>query len=180
MQYLAYMTPVNIRWLWSHIDVEDSARDIEDRFIAQGLTLSDLERSVYVIRTSGIFSFNYPKGTSPALYIGQGRFGLRIYKHFKWIDHLIGFTKQLPVEVAVATPRVRNNLYAHRELEAFLLKEFYEQFGSLPFRNRKKETTRYSHLYNHNVASQVFGHGSGKRYYWSLQPLKGNTLNKRA
>lgn len=171
-------TEVQISWTWIEIEPTDGATQIRDKLISKRIKLEHLSKVVYVIRSSNGFCIDYPLKHSPVLYIGEGRFLQRIRSHFRWIDTLIALPGQMPIEVAICTPRVRNNGFAHREFEAYLLGRFFDLYGSLPLRNKNHENTKYAHVYERAAVTTVFGPGQGKRYKWAIRPLKSNPFFK--
>lgn len=169
---------VSIEWFWLVLDPTETWKAVERKIIDCGADLKKLSRYVYVIRAADSFLIGYPKKSSPALYIGEGRFKQRITTHRKWLSSIYELTGEFPLEVAICFPRVRNNDAAHREFEAHLLKTFLDRYGSLPLRNKNKENAKFKHTYENNATTQVFGPGKGKRYRWALKPLKANPFYK--
>ena len=96
------------------------------------VTLADLKRSVYVIRLNGEYCIDYPTGTSPALYVGEGNFRSRIRKHRKWVDELTELVGKFSFQICIAIPRVRKNGFAYQDADAAILEAFGRRYGSAP------------------------------------------------
>lgn len=169
---------VKIEWAWICVTSSDKPAVIKERLIEAGVDLTLISKAVYVVRASAGFCIDYPSRHSPVLYIGEGRFLQRLRSHLNWIKELVALPGQMPIEVAVSVPKVRNNVKAHREFEAFLLNRFFEEYGSLPLRNKNRENTRFNHTYENAVINEVLGPGKGKRYKWAIRPLKSNPFFK--
>ncbi|MCF6292546.1 MAG: hypothetical protein L3J04_04025 [Robiginitomaculum sp.] len=134
--------------------------------------LSDVQdpRTVYVIRSKRDFSFSYPNGHSPLLYVGSGHFQKRITCHLKWMNQLFENLKTLQLEICYALPRANNVKDAYKETEADILWEFLHRYGDYPIMNIKVEYSRLYHEYN-NAISSIIGPGKGGTYKWVIRPL---------
>jgi hypothetical protein len=143
--------------------------------ISLGLDAEKLKRSVYVIRLNGEYCIDYPTGTSPTVYVGEGNFRQRILSHRKWIKELKDLVGQFEFQVCIAVPRVRANLYAYRDAEAAILDQFGEKYGSAPLWNKQFEKRRCSHYeYASKSINDVIGKRSGSRYEWALRPMSSS------
>lgn len=127
--------PVQVELSWACVEwrPEDTwGKVLLPRLVEEGLAAKHLVKSVYVVRLAGNFTIAYPKGDTPAVYVGEGSFGSRIASHKKWareLEELIGdFTFQL----CVCTPRVKNQPKTYLDCEAVILHRFGQRFGSRP------------------------------------------------
>lgn len=170
-------TQVQIAWKWIEINTNTTKAQIKKLLKEHGIKDDDLTRAVYVIRAKDVFAIEYPLGVSPTLYIGEGKFFQRIDIHRKWIKQIFEQKILFPLEIAVATPRVKHNAVAYKELEAFLLHEFETNFGSLPMNNKNHETIKFGHKYDSSEINSVIGLGRGKRYKWAIKPMKSNAFH---
>lgn len=142
---------------------------------ALGLTISDLERSVYVIRLNGEYCIDYPKGTSPTLYVGEGNFHHRIIKHKDWVKELKELVGKFSFQVCIAVPRVKNSIVAYRDAEAAILQRFGKRFGSAPLWNKQFETRCCpNYEYSDKSINDVINKRSGSRYQWALRPMNSS------
>ncbi|MBN9411109.1 MAG: hypothetical protein J0H69_18350 [Burkholderiales bacterium] len=142
---------------------------------AVGLKEKDLSRSVYVIRLNGDFCIRYPKGESPTLYIGEGRFNQRINAHRAWVKELRELVGDFTFQVCIAVPRVRRNPEAYRDCEAALIERFDEHFESAPMWNKQFESRLKEHYeYNRKQMDQALCKRSGAKYKWSVAPMKSS------
>ncbi|UDM51293.1 hypothetical protein [Cupriavidus sp. MP-37] len=141
---------------------------------ALGIRASDIERSVYVIRLNGDFCIQYPKGSSPAVYVGEGNFRSRITSHRKWVHELKDLVGNYGFEVCLAIPRVRNNGFAYQDAEAAILARFVEKYGSTPLWNKQRERLRRDYSYSRSQIDRAVGKRSGAKYKWALAPLRSS------
>lgn len=140
-----------------------------------GLTLTELKRSVYVIRLNGEYCIDYPWGTSPTVYVGEGNFHHRINKHREWVTELKQLVGDFEFEVCIAVPRVRNSELAYKDAEAAILERFGQKYGSAPLWNKQFETRCCPHYeYADKSINDVIGKRSGSRYEWALRPLNSS------
>lgn len=58
----------SIDWLPNETWTKHTLPKLTDK----GLKVADLKRCVYVIRLNGDYCIEYPNGTSPTVYIGEG------------------------------------------------------------------------------------------------------------
>lgn len=145
------------------------------RIVDAGICESDLSRSVYVIRLAGKFAINYSKGTSPAVYVGEGNFGSRIQSHRSWAEGLKELVGEFSFELCLATPRVRKQEKTYRDCEAVLLHRFGERYGSAPLWNKQFERRRFPHHhYSQRKLDYALGQRSGARYQWALRPMRAS------
>jgi len=159
-----------VEWMPDETWVRDTLPKIE----AAGLRDGELRRSVYIIRLNGDFCVEYPRGESPTLYIGEGRFGQRIGAHRSWVTGLRELVGDFSFQVCIAIPRVRNNLDAYLDAEAALLERFGERFGSAPLWNKQFERRRNDYNYNRRQIDQAIGKRSGAKYRWSIKPMRSS------
>ena len=148
---------VSVALDWKRIDWmpnETWKKDILPKLNAVGLSLTDLKRSVYVIRLNGEFCIQYPRGQSPTIYIGEGRFGQRINSHRAWVRELEELVGDFAFQVRIAVPRVKNNADAYLDCEAALLDRFGELFGTAPLWNKQYESRRNGYEYNDKQVNQ--------------------------
>lgn len=101
-------------------------------------------RYVYVIETPRDLAVQYDKGISNVCYIGrQGdrTRGNRLYSHGRgWMArHLILTQATKPFIIHFCHPRRSNMAEAFRDIEAFLINDFADSYGSPPLFNRRKE-----------------------------------------
>lgn len=173
---------VNISLHWASIEVNPSdtwEKTIVPRLIDQGVDLTKLSRSVYVIRLNGNFCIEYPRGQSPVLYIGEGNFQQRVTSHRAWIGELEELVGQFSFEVRIATPRVTNNSIAYRDCEAFMIERFRKLFGSAPLRNSQVETRQCPHFnYNRAKVDEALKIGRGRRFQWAFKPMRSSSFYK--
>ncbi|WP_172125964.1 hypothetical protein [Devosia sp. 919] len=107
-------------------------------------------RYVYVIETPRDLAIQYADGISNVCYIGrQGERsqGNRLLIHGKgWISRfLILAQSDLPFTVHFCHPRRRNMVDAYKDIEAFLIREFEDVFGSPPLFNKRRESELAGH-----------------------------------
>lgn len=167
---------------WQKIDWKPSdtwAKDTVPKLKECGLKLGELRRSVYVIRLNGNYCIHYPKGQSPAIYIGEGRFSQRIYSHRSWVKELEDLVRNFSFEIRVAVPRVRNSEDAYKDAEAALLIQFAAKFGSAPLWNKQFENRLFDHYeYRCNEMDSAICKGGGKKYKWEIKPMKASMFYK--
>jgi len=145
------------------------------RLVEEGVARSLLKRSVYVVRLAGNFAISYPRGESPAVYVGEGSFGARIQCHRDWAAELEELVGKFSFELCVATPRVRNNEEVHKDCEAVILQRFGQKFGTAPLWNKQFENRRFPrHVYSREKIDYAIRKRSGSKYEWALQPMKSS------
>ncbi len=153
-------------------------KDTRPQIVEAGLKEKDLSRSVYVVRLDGDYCIEYPKGESPTLYIGEGRFSQRISAHKKWAEKLVHLVGSSAFQVCIAIPRVQNNPEAYLDAEAALLQRFGERFGSAPLWNKQFERRRNDYEYNQRQIDQAICKRSGARFEWSMKPLPSSPFHR--
>lgn len=166
---------------WKRIDWmpdETWKKDILPKLEAAGLRPAQLQRSVYVIRLNGDFCVQYPRGQSPTIYIGEGRFGQRINHHRSWVKELEDLVGEFSFQVRVAVPRVRNSLDAYLDCEAALIERFGDLFGTAPLWNKQYENRRNDYEYNLRQVDQALRKGSGAKYKWALTPMRASSFHE--
>ena len=169
--------PTEVSITWYHIENQSffTKSRVENVLVENGVPLDLWERGVYVIRLLPPFAIRYPRADSPVVYIGEGNIPQRISSHNKsWLTALLGEGVDAQVEAMICFPRVRNNQTAYKQLEASLLGYFRNSYNSLPLNNRQNETAYNNHQYDSHSIVQALGLGAGKRYKWSLEPMKAN------
>jgi len=169
---------VNVPLAWTCVDWhpdETWTNVLLPRLVANGALKNRLDRSVYVIRLAGNFAVSYPKGESPAVYVGEGGFGSRIAAHKKWARQLQELVGEFSFQVCVATPRVKNQEATYLDCEAVLLQRFRARFGCAPLWNKQVERRRFPHhQYSQDKLDYVIGKRSGAKYLWALKPMKAS------
>lgn len=164
--------------VWTCVDWnpdETWQKDLLPRLVSAGASKGMLDRSVYVIRLAGNFVISYPKGESPAVYVGEGSFGSRIASHKKWARQLEELVGDFNFQVCVATPRVRKQENTYLDCEAVVLERFGKRFGSAPLWNKQFERRRFPHHhYNVEKIDYVIGKRSGAKYHWALKPMRAS------
>jgi hypothetical protein len=137
-----------------------------------GFSEEHLKRSVYVIRLNGEFCIDYPTGTSPTLYVGEGNFKQRINKHKEWIEELEELVGDFSFQICIAMPRVKKQFFAYKDAEAAILERFGKRYGSAPLWNKQFETRSCPHYeYAAKSINDVIGKRSGSKYEWALRPM---------
>lgn len=169
------MVSVSLVWHRLNWHLEHSPAALVDQLYACRVSREDLLRSVYVIRLNGNFCIQYPKGTSPTVYVGEGDFPERMKKHAEWLkglsDELMGHSFQ----VCVALPRVNNNENAYMDTEAVLIERFIQLFGIAPLWNKQKEARKFDHhQYDPRQTDEALCMRSGSKYKWAVMPLKSS------
>jgi hypothetical protein len=169
---------VSVSLSWTSVEWhpdETWTKDLLPRLIAAGAEKAYLHRSVYVIRLAGNFAIGYPKGESPAVYIGEGSFGRRIQSHKRWARMLQELVGKFKFEVCVATPRVKKQPETYRDCEAVLLHRFRQKFNSAPLWNKQIERRLFPHhVYNQRRIDQAICKRSGAKYHWALRPMRAS------
>lgn len=141
------------------------------RLEACGLDLAKINRCVYVIRLNGEICIDYPTGTSPTIYIGEGNFFSRIHKHREWVSGLKELVGKFYFEVCIAVPRVKNNGYAYRDAEAALINFFGDEYGTTPLWNKQYESRLSAYEYSERSMKEAIGKRSGAKYKWAIRPM---------
>ncbi|RDZ27859.1 hypothetical protein [Lysobacter silvisoli] len=170
---MAAAVSVALNWTCVEWHPEDTwTRDLLPRLVEAGAYAPYLARAVYVIRLAGNFAISYPKGDTPAVYVGEGSFGSRIQSHKRWASQLEELVGEFQFEVCVATPRVRNCPTTYLDCEAVVLQRFRDRFGSAPLWNKQIERRRHPHHeYSQRKLDYAISKRSGARYHWALKPL---------
>ena len=134
---------------------------------------------MYVIRLNGNYCVEYPKGTSPTVYIGEGNFNQRIGQHGTWVAKLEDLVGEFSFQVRIAVPRVKKNPKAYKDCEAALLIRFNEKLGATPLGNSHLEQRKHEHYnYQQRQIDQAIFTGSGARYKWAFKPMKASKFYK--
>ena len=139
------------------------------------------KQCVYCIRLSPPFMIHY--GTtepdkdndfvSPLIYIGSGNGKGRLGSHLKWLNSLGQALPSARFEIWFAEPKVRNNSFAYKAFEGYLLKEFEKASrGWLPLRNKKTESNNNNHDYAPEAFENLIKHD--RRYTWAVWPFHGS------
>ena len=164
---------VTIKWNWLDWTPSDTwGKDIVPYLNEIGVQEAQLDRCVYVVRANGVFAIQYPNGASPTLYIGQGNFKNRITQHKNWLEPLIELVGDFKFQIGITFPRVRNNIAAYKDFEAFLIQEFQNRYGCAPLANKRRENRKAEYEYGPktDVRSAVMI-GKGVKYQWALLPM---------
>ncbi len=171
---------VSVPLSWTCVDWhpdETWKKELLPRLIEHGANGHQLDRSVYVVRLAGNFAISYPKGESPAVYVGEGSFGSRIASHKKWARKLEELVGDFSFQVCVATPRVRRQENTYLDCEAVLLQRFGERFGTAPLWNKQFERRRFPHhQYSREKLDYVIGKRKGAKYHWALKPMRASSF----
>lgn len=172
---------VHVALDWERLDWMPDDNWAEDTLPALkklGLNSTSLERSVYVIRLNGNYCIDYPKDTSPTVYVGEGNFHQRIRQHREWVTELKELVGDFSFQVCIAVPRVKNNPDAYRDAEAAILDRFAERYGSAPLWNKQFESRLCPHYeYAEKSINDVINKRSGSRYEWALRPMKSSKFH---
>ena len=183
VSYALEVEVVKVTLKWTKIDwrPDDTwAKNILPKLDMSKTDVDSLKRSVYVIRLKRNFCVEYPGGTSPALYVGQGDFNQRITAHRKWVSEFQNSGGQFSFEIRMAVPRVKNNARAYEDTEAALLIRFEDIFGSLPLWNMHREKRKNdNYFYENRQIDQAIIKGRGSKYNWSLRPLMTSSFAER-
>jgi hypothetical protein len=157
----------------------DNGRTLTEALEFTPVPWDDLDRSVYVIRLNSDLIIEYPSGTSPVLYIGEGNISSRISHHRKqWLSEFAGEQRDFKYSIWFCVPRVKNNIDAYKSVEAHLIRMFIEIYGALPMFNRHKENEIYKYDYESSFY-KVFSVGQGRRPKWSIKPLRSHPSYER-
>jgi len=123
---------------------------------------------VYIIRSCRPYAVRYKSGWSSTIYIGQGNFRNRITSHLNnWVHPLSIEYHDIGIEIRMYIPRVRNNYYAFKQVEGYLICEFEKKYGELPSGNDRKGSVSDRHKYNFDFGS-ILGLGRGPGYEWDI------------
>lgn len=173
------MQTVRVQWEWlnwNHGDVwsEDMVPQLE----RHGLSEQDLRTCVYVIAANGLFAIDYPRGVSPALYIGSGNFKHRLMQHQSWLSEITSLVHDYSFSIAVCKPRSKAHL-VHKDMEGALLHKIREMYGCIPIRNNRIENPYVEYRYQSEAEfKRPLMIGRGVRYHWAIRPLKSNRFYK--
>lgn len=174
-------TVVHVALDWKRIDWQPDdtwKRDLLPRIEAQGLKPEEISRCVYVIRLNGNFCINYPRGQSPTIYIGEGRFYSRITKHKNWVAELKELVGTFAFQVCIAVPRVKNNATAYRDAEAAMIDFFGHKYGTTPLWNKQYESRLANYEYSERSIKEAVGKRRGAKYEWALTPMKSSPFHR--
>ncbi|NMH63822.1 hypothetical protein [Shewanella salipaludis] len=170
------MASINLNWKWLYWSYGFTwANDLLPQILENGLKENQLDRSVYVIRLNGPFAIQYPYRATSLLYIGEGNFKQRINSHTKgWLNDLWEIIENHGLTIGVATPRVRNNLSAYKDVEAALIHEFSNLYGTAPINNKQYEYSRLDHNFEVKELREALTIGRGIKHKWAISPMKAN------
>lgn len=170
------MATIKVKWHYINWDTGNKwQKDIVPKLKTQGIALDQLDRAVYIIRTTGKFAIDYLKKYSPVLYIGEGDLKQRLTQHKNWLKELSDLVGDFPIEIVIAIPRARNNSNIYKDMEADLLHKFKEIHGLAPFMNKQMEYHGHCHNYEpKNEFTKPLQVGHGKRIPWAISPLPSN------
>jgi len=170
------MAVIKVEWMYIEWGVGYTwAKNVIPQLQEYSLTEEQLERAVYVIRTTGNFAVDYPAKPSPTLYIGEGNFKDRIMQHKNWLRELSDTVGEFPIEIALAIPRARNNWFVYQDMEAELIQTFKRIYGAAPFLNKQMEFPKIEHKYEPYKEFIRPLQMRGKKIPWALKPLPSNS-----
>lgn len=111
---------------------------------------------------------------SPVIYIGEGNAYDRLYDHIKWLAPLVVSVPQMGIEVRIADVARRNNDTLYQHIEADLLCWFYEKYGTLPWFNRQRESSKeakydYERVVKNALRRQLDS-DSKEKHLWAIRP----------
>ncbi|THG37785.1 hypothetical protein [Sphingomonas olei] len=160
---------------------EDQAALVKrlQRKIADDASVDRLDRSVYIIRMAGSFIIDYPDGASPVVYIGRGDSVSRLARHLKrWATDVFKWGSDSNLEVRILRPARTGRYDYFANVEADLLRMFYQRYGGLPMMNKRFEDS-YAGVVDYGKTQQdklwaSIGIGKGVRYKWAIRPLRSN------
>ncbi|MCY0148900.1 hypothetical protein OEG84_14610 [Hoeflea sp. G2-23] len=103
------------------------------------------ERYVYYIKTPNSCIIGYPNGNSNVCYIGQS--GRSENKRSRVASHALGWILRYQAlthganifTVSWAYPRRQGMKNSYKDVEAYMIREFHEKFGSTPLFNKRME-----------------------------------------
>ncbi len=167
-------TIFELKWHWIKLDTADTWSVVLKKLENRGINSEHLSRCVYSIRLAAKFGIKYPNGVSPTLYVGEGRLRQRVDSHRKWLKEMEKTFGPMSLQLAVATPRVRNNVVAYKEAEAALIQRFLEKYHSAPLKNSNIEYPRFGHSFTKKSLNEALTPGSGTRYHWAVEPTHIN------
>lgn len=171
---------IHVALSWTVIDwhPDDTWKKITLPSLAEaGADISNIDRSVYVVRLNGDYAIHYPNGESPVVYIGEGNFGSRINSHRKWAAELQELVGGYLFQVCLATPRVQKSEFAYRDCEAVLLDRFGEKFNSAPLWNKQFESRLFPHhVYSSRSLDYALCKRSGAKYKWAIRPMRSSSF----
>ena len=167
------MVIITNTWTTFGLKHTDTQSEVTRKLNRKNIDLLEVPHSVYVIRLANKFIIEYSnEKLSPVIYIGQGKLRDRLNTHRGWLAKLQALLPQAEIEVKVCFPRESDGKPLHKEYEAHLLLQFKSQFGQLPLRNRKQQLNDGGKNFSVEGRQQALGHGIGKKYTWSIKPLK--------
>jgi len=168
------------KWSWINSKVKSSIVDYiaecwEDEDEERSGLLSEVKQGVYVITLADNLSIDYDGKPSKVLYIGRGKIRERLAAHFThWIRHITESLQDISFDVWLTEIKTSGSKEAFKDVEADLLADFYEKFGSHPLQNSKSGD---SHMRDHKYCSnwnKPLKNTSGINKGWSIKPLKNN------
>jgi hypothetical protein len=169
---------VALDWKWIFFNASDTwKKDLVPKLTHAGIDSKDVKRAVYVIRLAENFGVQYPRGVSSTIYVGRGSLSQRLGSHKDWLNDILELAPDGDFEVAVAFPKVKNSDEAFKDVEAYLIEQFSEIFGSAPLANSIfPNRTKNHYVYSSSEANRVLKIGSGKKLLWAITPMKSNNL----
>ena len=160
-----------LTWHKFRINTTDTREDITRKLSGSGIVQGIFGNSTYVIRLSNTFIVEYEKQKcSPVVYIGEGHIRARLNQHLGWLTKLAELLPGTKIEVKVCFPQTTTGDRANKEFEAYLLSRFFKRYGSFPLRNRIHGIAKESVDFSDEKTAQILGHGTGKKYTWSIRP----------
>lgn len=177
---IAWIDPIHLTYLSDEGRLLTALRrQLREAIEAQGFAKGDLERCVYIIRVRGTVVVAYPQDDSPVLYVGRGDAPSRLASHLKkWLHTAHKFGSEVGVEIRICIPRRKKRTDFFKNVEADLIRWFYDKYGAIPFFNSRLEThwegkVEYSTT-SERALRQALSVGSGNRPQWAIRPRPAN------
>jgi len=162
------------------VDLVVASRMMKHILAEQWPDQSRWDQSVYVVRVRGPVAIGYPNGVSPVLYVGEGNAYLRLQTHAAtWLTELAVSIRQMTMEFDVLEVARSDQPELHKNIGADLIRWFFEQNGSLPWFNRRRERSKESQFgYTdgaYKTLNALISVGSGNKFLWEIKPTKNNS-----
>lgn len=176
---ITWHTPVNIQFGFSGVD-ETRALLITKSLLKENWpNIGRPNKCVYIIRLSGDFAVQYPRDFSPVIYVGEGAAHSRLQSHAgNWLVDLARGIQGIGVDIRVAEVARKNHATFYQYIEADMLDMFQRAYGSLPWFNQQRETSKKGwYPWDDDAMRDLtknLGIGSGKKFIWAIQPTKNH------
>lgn len=136
------------------------------------------KQCVYVIRLTGEVAVDYKGRFSPVIYVGKGNAYSRLYKHTNWLASLVSSIPQTAIAIHIAEVARRGHSTLYENIEADMLRWFAEDYKSVPWFNRRRESSKESR-YEYTTDAQRtlrshLGVGGGNSFLWAIRPTHNN------